>query len=60
MFSSAIWRKSSYSGTHEEDTCVEVAFVADSIGVRDSKNRGGRALVFSDPAWKSLQHNMIH
>ena len=32
------WRKSSYSGTTNDDICVEVARVPFGVGVRDSKN----------------------
>lgn len=31
------WRQSSYSGTQAGSECVEVAGLADGIGVRDSK-----------------------
>ncbi|MFV2171806.1 DUF397 domain-containing protein [Actinomadura sp. LOL_016] len=31
------WRKSSHSGTQAGSDCVEVAALADGIGVRDSK-----------------------
>ncbi|MGY5308072.1 DUF397 domain-containing protein [Nocardia gipuzkoensis] len=40
------WFKSSYSATHSD--CVEVAFLdGDHVGVRDSKNPTGPALVFT-------------
>ena len=45
------WRKSSYSGSGNT-SCVEVAFVVDAVGVRDSKNTGGPALAFSLSAWR--------
>ena len=32
------WRKSSYSGTTNDDICVEVACFLSGVGVRDSKN----------------------
>jgi hypothetical protein len=47
-----VWRKSSYSGDSGTDNCVEVAFVVDAVGVRDSKNTGGPALAFSLSAWR--------
>jgi hypothetical protein len=66
--STAEWRKSSYSGAN--GSCVEVAplpgavagsAVTDAtgeagarIGVRDSKDRGGPALVFSARQWRSF------
>ncbi|GAB2504690.1 DUF397 domain-containing protein [Nocardia heshunensis] len=46
----ANWFKSSYSGGGQE--CVEVAFLgAASVGVRDSKDPAGPALVFSGEQW---------
>jgi uncharacterized protein DUF397 len=39
------WRKSSYSGTQEN--CVEVAFTASGVGIRDSKNATGPVLTFT-------------
>jgi hypothetical protein len=43
------WFKSSYSAGGSE-SCVEV-WIADSIGVRDSKNRDGGALWLTPTAW---------
>ena len=31
------WRKSSYTGAGGTDNCVEVAHLADAVGIRDSK-----------------------
>jgi hypothetical protein len=45
------WCKSSYSGSGNT-SCVEVAFAASAVGVRDSKNTGGPALAFSPIAWR--------
>ncbi|WP_040815630.1 DUF397 domain-containing protein [Nocardia concava] len=48
----AEWFKSSKSADASE--CVEVAFVGDGahiVGVRDSKDPGGPALVFSGEQW---------
>lgn len=51
-FSTAQWRKSSVSG---DSGCVEVAYIAGMIGVRDSKTRGhGPILVFSEREWASF------
>lgn len=49
----ATWFKSSYSqGTSE---CVEVAWLAGGeVGVRDSKNPTGLALVFSPGEWDAF------
>ncbi|WP_280297354.1 DUF397 domain-containing protein [Nocardia abscessus] len=47
------WFKSSYSGTHSD--CVEVAFLDwDHVGVRDSKNPTGPALVFTAGEWDAF------
>lgn len=47
------WRKSSYSGGGNGD-CVEVAFVAEKVAVRDSKNVSGPALAFPAATWRSF------
>jgi hypothetical protein len=33
-----IWRKSSRSGSGDNDACVEVAFSGPRVAIRDSKN----------------------
>jgi hypothetical protein len=47
------WRKSSYSSGGGND-CVEVAGAAVAVAVRDSKNPGGGAHVFSRRDWRGL------
>ncbi|MFF2353097.1 DUF397 domain-containing protein [Kitasatospora sp. NPDC058115] len=47
------WFKSSYSGGEGGD-CVEVAEVAESVLVRDSKDKSGPQLAFSASAWRSF------
>lgn len=48
--SNAKWFKSSRSGG--DKNCVEVAFLSnDLVGVRDSKNRSGPALLFTSAEW---------
>jgi hypothetical protein len=51
-FSEARWRKSSRSGDGSNGSCVEVAFIEPTVGVRDSKERGGSHLVFTGAAWR--------
>lgn len=51
--STATWFKSSRSGPNC-DNCVEVAFAAGAIGVRDSKNATGPALVFTPGEWAAF------
>lgn len=47
------WRKSSYSGSGNT-SCVEVTFVAEAVGVRDSKNTDGPQLAFPATAWHAF------
>lgn len=49
--SPATWRKSSYSNV---DGCVEIAFLADRVAIRDSKARQGPTLLFNAVEWKSF------
>ncbi|MEV0005108.1 DUF397 domain-containing protein [Micromonospora sp. NPDC050980] len=44
-----MWRKSSRSGGN--GNCVEVAGFADTVGVRDTKDRQGPALSFAPTSW---------
>ena len=49
----AAWRTSSYSGG--SGNCVEVAGdLPGGVGVRDSNDPGGRALVFTTAAWRAF------
>lgn len=57
-FSSAMWRKSSRSGTNGTGACVEVAFASAAVGVRDSKNQSGSHLVFGDTAWRAFAESV--
>ncbi|WP_280413267.1 DUF397 domain-containing protein [Nocardia asiatica] len=51
--SGARWYKSSRSGGSKE--CVEVAFLdGGEVGVRDSKNTSGPALVFTPSEWDAF------
>lgn len=47
------WRKSSYSNG-AGGMCVEVAPMAGTTAVRDSKNPDGPILVFTDPHWRDF------
>jgi hypothetical protein len=50
----AIWRKSTHSSGNQGN-CVEVADnLSDVVGVRDSKDPHGPALVFSPTTWRSF------
>ncbi|MFI7147177.1 DUF397 domain-containing protein [Nonomuraea sp. NPDC050022] len=52
--SGAIWRKSSRSGSNGGQ-CVEVASnIPGIVAVRDSKNRGGPALIFTPGEWRAF------
>ncbi|SFP36979.1 protein of unknown function [Amycolatopsis arida] len=51
-FTRAAWRKSSHS-TDQPD-CVEVAFSGPAVGVRDSKNPRGGALVLPAASWRAF------
>ncbi|WP_329521373.1 DUF397 domain-containing protein [Spirillospora sp. NBC_01491] len=49
----AAWRKSSRSGNNGGD-CVEVADLATSVGVRDSKNPDAGHLTFARDTWAAF------
>lgn len=51
------WIKSSYSGD-DGTNCVEVADLHPDVGVRDSKDKAGPALVFTGAAWASFLHEV--
>ncbi|MCO1578323.1 MULTISPECIES: DUF397 domain-containing protein [unclassified Crossiella] len=53
----ATWRTSSRSSGNGGQ-CVEVAIVPDVVGVRDSKNASGPALVFTPDAWGTFQSTL--
>ncbi len=49
----AVWFKSSRSGAGKE--CVEVAYLSSGrVGVRDSKNPQGAALIFGSGDWSAF------
>ncbi|MEU5639580.1 DUF397 domain-containing protein [Streptomyces milbemycinicus] len=47
------WFKSSYSG-QQGGTCVEIADLTTKVGVRDSKDKTGPALLISAAAWAAF------
>ncbi|MFE9580345.1 DUF397 domain-containing protein [Nocardia sp. NPDC006044] len=54
----ARWFKSSHSAPNNE--CVEVAFLTNGlVGVRDSKNLNGSALVFTPDEWDAFTTGVI-
>jgi hypothetical protein len=54
--SSAVWRKSTLSGANG---CVEVAFVGGQVAVRDSKDRPGNMLIFSQLEWAAFVRGVL-
>jgi len=53
--SNTTWRKSSYSGGTNPDSCIEVADgFPGVVPVRDSKDPGGPALVFPAASWSAF------
>ncbi|GGQ50138.1 DUF397 domain-containing protein [Streptomyces asoensis] len=51
--SEPVWFKSSYSGGNTTE-CVETAFVAAGVLVRDSKEPGGPRIQMSAEAWRKF------
>ncbi|MGX1268065.1 DUF397 domain-containing protein [Streptomyces phaeoluteigriseus] len=49
----AAWTKSSYS-SGSEGNCVETADLQPEVGVRDSKDKQGPALVFPRSTWSAF------
>ena len=47
------WRKSTYSGG-SGGNCVEVGPTAESIGIRDTKNRAQGQLTVSPETWRAF------
>ncbi|MFJ2217667.1 DUF397 domain-containing protein [Streptomyces sp. NPDC101062] len=49
----AAWRKSSYSDG-AGNNCIEIADLNDQVGIRDSKNVTGPALMVPVSAWNNF------
>ncbi|UGT70532.1 DUF397 domain-containing protein [Nocardia gipuzkoensis] len=57
--SGAHWFKSRRSGPSKD--CVEVAFLGGGhVGMRDSKNPSGPALVFTPSEWDAFTAGLVH
>ncbi|SCL27841.1 DUF397 domain-containing protein [Micromonospora inyonensis] len=50
------WFKSSRSA--DNANCVEVRFISDEVGVRDSKDPTGPTLAFAVEAWSDFLHTL--
>jgi uncharacterized protein DUF397 len=50
----AVWTKASRSNGTGGNNCVEVAFLDTGVAVRDSKNRTGPALMFTQAEWTAF------
>jgi hypothetical protein len=48
------WRKSSYSGSSNDEMCVEVAELVSGIGIRDSRNPHGELIDVSSAEFAVL------
>jgi hypothetical protein len=48
------WRRSTRSNGNGGGNCVEVAFLAGAVAVRDSKDPGGAVLCFGGGAWSAF------
>jgi hypothetical protein len=48
------WRKSSYSGPGDGDSCVEIANTRTRVAIRDSKNPSRGPLAFPTQAFASF------
>jgi hypothetical protein len=57
--SGAVWHKSSRSGGNGGN-CVEVAELAGTVAVRDSKRPDGGVLIFDDAGWTGFVEATKH
>jgi hypothetical protein len=54
LLAEATWRKASRSNGNGGNNCVEVAFLDTGVAVRDSKDRSGPALLFTQAEWTAF------
>jgi hypothetical protein len=52
------WRKSSRSNDSASGSCVEIAFAAQAVAVRDSKNVPGPTLAFPGASWEAFRADL--
>ena len=52
------WRKSSISDDSASGSCVEIAFMARAVAVRDSKNVPGPTLAFPTSGWAAFRADL--
>jgi len=48
-----VWRKSSHSGTANDQQCCEVALSPGAVRVRDSKRPDGALVMVTADAWRA-------
>ena len=48
-----LWKRSSYSD-QQGGSCIEIAELTNQIGIRDSKDKAGPALLVSAASWTSF------
>ncbi|MBM2621882.1 DUF397 domain-containing protein [Actinoplanes sp. LDG1-06] len=54
VLTGAVWKKASRSNGNGGNNCVEVAFLDQGVAVRDSKDRSGPALMFTQQEWAAF------
>jgi hypothetical protein len=57
--SRAVWRKSSRSNGGQ-DSCIEIAGLAENVAVRDSKDPSGPVLLFGSAEWGAFLSGIKH
>ncbi|MEV5824783.1 DUF397 domain-containing protein [Spirillospora sp. NPDC052242] len=54
------WRKSSYSGTANDDVCVELGRLEQGVGLRDSKDPGAGHITVTPEALAAIFAEIKH